>query len=110
MVMDFQTAVQIFDAINSSQLKNLKEDLISLAIDYARIRTDYYLLDQSERREKENSRTLAHNAFIDSCNILSRNMLKNGESAEWRVLLGEERKYIGDFACYIHLLLGLKVR
>jgi len=110
MIMNIQAAESIFEAINTSSFTNLKNDLIDLAIDYARIRTDYYLLSQEERMEKETLRTRAHNAFIDSCNILSRNMNKIGESTEWRELLGEERKYIGDFACYIHLFLGLRVR
>jgi len=110
MIMNTQTAESIFEAINSSNFINLKNDLVDLAIDYARIRTDYYLLSQEERMEKETLRTRAHNAFIESCDILSRNMAKNGESVEWRIALGEERKYIGDFACYIHLFLGLRVR
>jgi len=110
MIMSIETATQIFEAVSSSQIKNLKDDLINLALDYARIRADYYLVDPDERRERENCRTRAHNAFIDSCNILSRNMDKNGESIEWRMMLGDDRQYIGDFACYIHLFLGLRAR
>jgi len=55
-------------------------------------------------------RTLAHNAFIDACNIMSRNMGKNDEDNSWRAALGEDRKVIGDFACYIHCFLGLEAR
>jgi len=110
MTMDFQTAAKIFEVVESTQLKNLKNDLITLALDYAKIRADYYISDLEEKREKESSRTIAHNSFIESCNILSRNMDKIGEPAEWRSILGDERKYIGDFACYIHLFLALKAR
>ena len=55
-------------------------------------------------------RRSAHNVFIDACNIMSRNMIKNGEDASWRKELGDDRKVIGDFACYISFVLGIKAR
>jgi hypothetical protein len=55
-------------------------------------------------------RTLAHNAFIDSVNIMSRNMDKENEDNLWRAVLGDDRKIIGDFACYVHMFLGLEAR
>ena len=86
------------------------KDMIHYAIQYARIRTDYYLASLEEKEEMEDSRTRVHNAFIDSCNILSRNMAKQGEDITWRELLGTNRKIIGDFACYIHCIIGIKSR
>lgn len=64
-----------------------------------------------ERRlELEDSRIRCHDAFIDSCNILSRNMEKAGENYSWREKLGNDRKVIGDFACFIHFKLGIDAR
>ena len=40
--------------------------------------------------------------------ILSLHMAKWGETIGWRALLGADRKNIGDFACYLHRLLGVK--
>jgi len=57
----------------------------------------------------ERHRTATHDTLIDACDILSRNMKKSGEDASWRALL-KERKEIGDFACYIHCVLGLAAR
>jgi hypothetical protein len=56
------------------------------------------------------ARTAAHNAFIDSCNILSRQMAKSEESTAWRGTLGTDRREIGDFACFIALFVGLAAR
>lgn len=50
----------------------------------------------------------AHNALIDSTNILSRVMVKIGEDAAWRQKLGDDRKEIGDWACHVHALLGIE--
>jgi hypothetical protein len=63
------------------------------ALDYAHIRATWAFLSTEERLEKDRGRTLAHNAFIDACNILSRNMAKAGEDNAWRALLTDERKF-----------------
>ena len=77
---------------------------------YARVRVDWERSSPDVRRDMDDERTRSHNTFIDSCNILSRNMAKIGEDNSWRQLLGDDRKTIGDFACYLHCLLGLKAR
>ena len=108
--MSNKTAKVILDQIESTNLKHLMNDLIDYAIRYARIRTDWNRSNLNERRELYESRTRTHNIFIDSCNILSRNMQKSGEDNSWRNMLGDNRKIIGDFACYIHYILGLRSR
>ncbi|MCF7793897.1 MAG: hypothetical protein K9N09_09140 [Candidatus Cloacimonetes bacterium] len=108
--MNIGLANQIYNEIKDTKLQHLLDDLIEYAIRYSRIRTDYYLLSVKEKMEKESSRTSAHNVFIDCCNILSRNMLKNGEDNSWRKKLGTDRKEIGDFACYLHCILGIMAR
>ena len=55
-------------------------------------------------------RTAAHDRFIDTCHILSRNMRARGEDKAWRSLLGEDRKEIGDFACHLTAILGVRAR
>jgi hypothetical protein len=37
-------------------------------------------------------------------------MIKIGEDASWRKILGNDRIAIGDFACFINLILGIKAR
>ncbi|TWU31623.1 hypothetical protein S225a_20140 [Candidatus Brocadiaceae bacterium S225] len=75
-----------------------------------RIRADWRLSPLAERKMVDSSLTIAHNAFFDACNILSRNMAKAGEGVSWRVELGEDRKNIGDFACYLHCISGVEAR
>lgn len=108
--MDFKTAQNIFDQITASSLDELRADLFTAAIKYARFRADWYSMPREERLQIDRSRSLAHNAFISTCDILSRNMHKNGEDNTWRGDLGEERGEIGDFACYLHCIIGLKSR
>lgn len=108
--MSNNTAKAILDQIETTSLKHLLDDLVDYAIRYARIRTDWNRVNLDERGELEESRTRVHNLLIEACNILSRNMLKNAEDNTWRKMLGDDRKVIGDFACYIHYILGLRAR
>ncbi len=109
-MMSYETACKIYRGIESTRAADLKTSVIRCAINYARVRTDWGLATPEERRAMENRRRSAHDAFIDACNILSRNMAKQGEDISWRELLGRDRKTIGDFACYVHCLVGLAAR
>ena len=99
-----------YEQINGTSLQSLRCSLYQLAIDYATIRSQWPLMTLEQRKETDPRRTIAHNAFIDSVNILSRNMAKQGEDNSWRGVLGDDRKVIGDFACYVALFLALEAR
>lgn len=105
--MTFEKSKNIFDQINITKLEKLKNELLEAAFRYSRIRADWYLMDTEERKNNEGARTTAHNAFIDCCNILSREMIKVNEDAGWRQELTNDRKEIGDFACYLQAIIGL---
>ena len=108
--MNIQTAQRVHEAIQDSSLDVLRAELYAAAARYARIRTDWHLAPVDQQKEIDRARTLAHNALIDACNILSRNMMKAGEGNGWRTLLGNDRKEIGDFACYLHAIFGVLAR
>ncbi len=101
---------EIYAKMRATQHQSLLDDLIKAAVSYARIRVDWQLADQEKRREMDDLRGRAHTAFIDACNILSRNMGNAGEDNSWRMRIGEDRQSIGDFACYLHCLLGIMAR
>ncbi len=105
--MNIKKAQIIYDGINLTKLIKLKTELFEMAVRYARIRADWYFMSNDEKRNNDELRTRSHNSLLDACNILSREMLKAGEDAAWRVELGNDRKAIGDFACYVHCFLGL---
>lgn len=108
--MSPELAKKIFKQINQTKLFSLKNDLINYAVEYSIIRVEWYLASDEDKSALEDARTTKHNAFIDACNILSREMLKQYEDASWRIDLGNDRKVIGDFACYVHCFLGLSSR
>ncbi len=108
--MTLDQANLIYREILASKSSEPRAFLLLAAVRYARFRTDWQMGDAEQRKAMDQERTAAHNAFIDSCNILSRDMATRGESISWREAMGKDRKDIGDFACYLHLLLGLAAR
>ena len=95
---------------NDSDVKEIWDDLIQNSIEYAAIRSKWLTYTKDERREKDPTRTAKHNVVISSFNMLSRYLQKDGKDIKWREQLGDERKRIGDFACYIAFIFGLNAR
>lgn len=108
--MNIEQAHILYTAMKQTPLTSLLDNLMQSAVCYARIRADWQLATDEQRRDMDAARTRCHDAFIDCCNILSRNMLAAGEDNQWRNELGNDRKAIGDFACLLHCLLGLQAR
>lgn len=109
-MLNYDKAKYCYGMILESELTALRRELIQKALEYARIRAQWMVITLDQRKEMDQRRTLAHNAFIDACNIMSRNMAKEDEDNSWRAELGDDRKIIGDFACYIHCFLGIEAR
>ncbi len=109
-MLTYDKAKYCYEIIRVSKHASLRVELFRKAIEYARIRAEWQILARGQRVDLDQRRTLAHDAFIDACNILSRNMLKDGEDNSWRADLGDGRKVIGDFACYVLCFLGIEAR
>lgn len=108
--MDQLEAQKIYNTINQSQLEGLKKKVIQHAIRYSRLRVDWYTSMLNQRVDIDHERTIAHNALISSVNALARNMRDIGEDTSWFTILNNDRKRIGDLACYISLFIGIKAR
>lgn len=108
--MTYDDMPEMWSQIASTQFEPLKNRLLDLAFRYSRIRADWFLMTPEARREEDERRSRAHDAFISACNALSKNQLKAGEDNTWRVKLGHDRLVIGDFACYLHCYLGIRSR
>ncbi len=97
-------------AVEATSLHGLLDQMRRAAARYSALRAEWVLGAAEVRAELETTRSAAHDAFIDACNILSRNMASKGEAIEWRRELGDDRKKIGDFACWLTLSLSLSAR
>jgi hypothetical protein len=108
--MNEQYFLPLFQAVDSTSLTRLRNGFYTLAIRYTVTRAQWNFLSVEEKMESNDARTRLHNTLIDSLNILARNMSEAGEPVDWRKTLGDDRKVIGDFACYVSAWLGIRQR
>jgi len=83
---------------------------VEAAIAYSALRARWSSMATAERAEHNPRRTALHNVAIDELNRLSREAPKHGFTNDWRAVIGNDRRRIGDFACWCALLRGLESR
>ncbi len=99
--------------IGSCKLEDKKDfwdDFLKRAAEYTRIRNQWEFMDRKDKIEADSDRTLTHDGFITSVNVLSRIAANEGVDNSWREELGDERKRIGDFACFVTYITGISNR
>ena len=90
--------------------KEMYDKFISSAISYAMVRSSWLLLTEEQKSALDKNRAIKHDLVITNIDILSRYLRENGKECDWRKELSDSRKRIGDFACYIAFIYGLKAR
>lgn len=112
--LQYQEALAIYKTMDENldrhdaDIVDLYNRLIEKAIRYANIRAGWNALSREEKLEKDESRTAAHDSFIASVNIISR--VEGEIGSQWRERLTDDRKRIGDFACYLALFQAIDAR
>lgn len=116
-ILTMEDALRIYTALNESIGKCTAEDkmesyddFVKKAVKYAVYRCQWEYKSREDRMAEDQYRTSSHNAFIDSVNLLSRLAASDGIDNSWRAELGEERKRIGDFACFVAYMTGISNR
>lgn len=107
VLKDLNTCISQVKADDKMDFYN---DCLRKAFQYTSIRCDWELMSREEKIDKDSYRTACHDSFIISLNILSRLAANEGVDTSWREQLGEDRKRIGDFACYLTYINGISNR
>lgn len=85
------------------------DDFVKKCIRYAGIRAEWRLKSVQEKMDTDSNRTSAHDAVIRGLTIIGR--LQGDKAAGWVSKVGlDDRKRIGDLACYVALWSGLEAR
>ena len=102
--LPFEEAMEIYEAIlqNSPEDDEEFEEFWELALSamtvYADLRANWKQIRKGQR--DNDGRTRKHDNVIHTLNL----------DVSWRQQLGDQRKRIGDFACYVAMLYGLSAR
>lgn len=91
--------------------KGYWEDFVLASVEYAEKRGKWLLTPIHERTESMDAyRTSRHDRVILSLKIIKRYMEKNDLDTQCFEGIGEDRKRIGDFACYISYVYSVNSR
>jgi hypothetical protein len=112
-VLDWPSAARIYEDLTASchgadDLERLRIDVVSAAVAYTRYRATWGAWDLEERRRADADRRIAHDAFIDALDMLSRAVASTGGDNSWRARLGDARADLGDFANFVVLFEALR--
>ncbi len=105
---DAYAQLKVGERVCEEEDVELYTDLYERAARYAGFRAGWLALSREQKMETDASRTSAHDAFLVSLNVIAR--LQGAAGVGWRERLGDERKRLGDFACYITLFRALEAR
>ena len=83
--------------IDDNTIQELLSDVFTLAKQYSDIRYNWFFMSREEKKEKDAGRSMKHDRFIDSLNILNRYLTKKFLS-EYVIEISSDRKIVGDFA------------
>lgn len=105
--LSFEEANRIYNMIVECAPENDREfdarfqALVERAEKYAAYRAGWLGMSRQEKMEIDEERSRNHDLFIKAKNQLSTYMYEQKLGNDWDDLLGEERKRIGDFACFL---------
>ncbi|MBE6013758.1 MAG: hypothetical protein E7241_00115 [Lachnospiraceae bacterium] len=113
-VLTIEDAMRIYsemvESIEKCTMEDKKEfwkDFLKKAAEYTHVRNMWEQMNRAEKIDADQGRTLKHDSFITSLNVLSRIATNEGVDCSWRDELGEERKCLGDFACFVTYITGI---
>lgn len=87
-------------------LLELRQDFLWASLHYSNLRFKWYFADMDEKKEMDQERTAAHNALIGYWNALRRYMNNQNIKLDSKTSLPNDRKNIGDLACYCCAIIG----
>ena len=110
-ILTFEEAIQMFHSLKESHKDGdpdeLMKKMINSAVDYVSLRAKWNIFSDKEIVRMDSIRSQYHDLFILSLDKLARYMTDIGQDTAWREKLGDDRKQIGDFACYIACIQGI---
>lgn len=106
----YSDMVSSFEKWSLEDKDELWEDFLKDSTEYAHTRAKWEFMTKEEKAEADPGRTTRHNSCIDHLNIFARNIEKEGIDCSWRKKLGDDRKRIGDFICFVTYITAISNR
>lgn len=114
--LDFETCGSYYQELLAALKPTDKEGLaywhafVLAAVHYTQIRGEWLLLSREERQAKDEVRTTRHNKVIYSLKLYIAYRRQEGQEFPWFEKIQDNRKQIGDLACYVSYVYALNGR
>ena len=95
---------------NDEEILKVWSEFLQASISYAHIRSQWLLWEREERQQKDEGRTAKHERVIYCLKLPSRYLGQEGVDVSWFDSIEDNRKQIGDFACYIAYIYSINAR
>lgn len=95
---------------NDEVFQNYWHQLTEACVEYTQARGEWWTLTKEERQERDSSRTTKHEKVIFNLKIVRTIIEKNAGDTSWYDTFKDDRKRIGDFACYITYVYAINAR
>ena len=95
---------------NDEEILEVWSEFLQASISYAHIRSQWLLWEREERQQKDEGRTAKHERVTYCLKLLSRYLGQEGVDVSWFDAIEDNRKQIGDFACYIAYIYSINAR
>ncbi|HFH9837932.1 TPA: hypothetical protein ACGOON_001296 [Streptococcus suis] len=97
------------DTLNS-EFQEFWTEFLTSCVAYAEARGKWFLLTKEERMNFDSSRTTIHNKVIHNLKLLRALAIENQKDTSWFDKFQDDRKRIGDFACYLAYIYAINSR
>jgi len=113
--MNWNDAQKIAHDLNKYEAKDedffdLREDLNWASLRYSNLRFKWYVSDIDKKKDLDQERTASHNSLISCWNALCRYMNNQNIELNSKALFPNDRKNIGDLACFFCAIIGIMSR
>ena len=115
-IISFSEAGQIYTSLlnSSNQLdKEFQEEwttFVQVCVEYTSARGKWLTLSREEKQSFDEARTIIHNKVIYQLKLLKGLAHEQCNDISWFETFNDDRKRIGDFACYVAYIYAVNAR
>ena len=103
-------AMMVEEIGNDGDAIELYDEIVEKSVEYTMYRAYWTIKDKAWKMDNDPARSAKHDAIIIKFNQLARYLKMQEKAAKWRDMLGDQRKTLGDMACFLTYLQAVNGR
>lgn len=96
--------------LKDTEFQKVWQDFVLASVEYATIRGKWLFLSREEKIDTDEHRSICHNKVIYQLKFIKGLIAEKNGDTTWFSDFHEDRKRIGDFACFVSYIYGINAR